>query len=318
MKKILFSHARTALKYGLISLNLKKNDIILTPGYICHVVVDSIKNSYLKHEYYRIDSNLEPDWEHIEEKLKIFPNIKGIIAVHYFGKPQNIEKFLTIKKKYNLFLIEDNAHGYYGRYDNKKFLGEYGDFSISSPRKQFNVFSGGELLIRDELYDLNVFRQLDDKRVNIDFFNFKQKLKKINLIYNTYKFFKNKKEFLDDPNMFREKNISDNLIDKYSKKIINDTNFDDIIKKRREKYLYYQNFCKNNDIKPLFDNLNQYSNPWCFPVYTKNKKERNKVISISSKNKLNLFTWPTLPEELIKNNSEYLNLWKKIICFPTM
>ena len=44
MKKILFSHARTALKYGLLSLNLKNNDIILTPGYICHVAVDSIKN----------------------------------------------------------------------------------------------------------------------------------------------------------------------------------------------------------------------------------------------------------------------------------
>ena len=73
-------------------------------------------------------------------------------------------------------------------------MGEYGDFSISSPRKQFNVFSGGELLIRDELYDLNVFTQLNDKKVNIEFFNFKQKLKKISLIYNTYKFFKNKKK----------------------------------------------------------------------------------------------------------------------------
>ena len=37
--------------------------------------------------------------------------------------------------------------------------------------------------------------------------------------------------------MFREKNISDNLIDKYSKKIINDTNFDAIIKKK-EKNIY--------------------------------------------------------------------------------
>ena len=41
--KFYFSHARTGLKYGLSSLNLKKGDQILIPDFICSSDLQPIK-----------------------------------------------------------------------------------------------------------------------------------------------------------------------------------------------------------------------------------------------------------------------------------
>ena len=71
----IFSHGRTALKYGLKILNIKKNSKILLPGYICHVVVDAIKDSNLDVLYYKNKNYLEPDWEDINNKYNQNTNI---------------------------------------------------------------------------------------------------------------------------------------------------------------------------------------------------------------------------------------------------
>ena len=52
------------------------------------------------------------------------------MMVHYFGQPQQIELFKSFCIDHNLFLIEDNAHGFGGKY-NGKDLGTFGDIGIS-------------------------------------------------------------------------------------------------------------------------------------------------------------------------------------------
>ena len=54
MNTILFSHARTALKFGLLSSIEKKNSYILVPDYICEVVPNTILLNNYKLIYYRI------------------------------------------------------------------------------------------------------------------------------------------------------------------------------------------------------------------------------------------------------------------------
>ena len=50
-------------------------------------------------------------------------------------------------------------------------------------------------------------------------------------------------------------------------------------------------------------------------VFTKNHSESLKWFKWGWDNDLNIFSWPTLPQEiLIKNNNE-LSIWKKLICF---
>ena len=54
----------------------------------------------------------------------------AILMVHYFGRPQNIEKFTYFCQHHSILLLEDNAHGYGGKYKNN-YLGTFGDIGFS-------------------------------------------------------------------------------------------------------------------------------------------------------------------------------------------
>ena len=86
MKTIYFSHARTALKFGLLSSIEDKNSYILVPDYICEVVPNTILSNNYKLIYYKLNSDFTPDWEDINNKSK--QNISAIMMVHFFGIPQ--------------------------------------------------------------------------------------------------------------------------------------------------------------------------------------------------------------------------------------
>ena len=119
----------------------------------------------------------------------------------------------------------------------------------------------------------------------------------------------------EDIDFFRESPINEYLIDDYSKKIILNTDMNILSSAIRKKYDFYYRFALNNDLKPVFEKLNEGSVPWCLPVFTKNHSESLKWFKWGWDNDLNIFSWPTLPQEiLIKNNNE-LSIWKKLICF---
>ena len=52
-------------------------------------------------------------------------------------------------QKNNLIMIEDNAHGFSGEFENK-LLGTNGDIGFTSPRKNLNILSGGLLYIKNK------------------------------------------------------------------------------------------------------------------------------------------------------------------------
>ena len=141
------------------------------------------------------------------------------MCVHYFGNPQNIEDFVNFAKKNNLYLIEDNAHGYMGRFNNNKFIGSIGDIGISSPRKQMDLFSGGSLLINSN-YDFKIGKigYLKKYPVNFKYHEIRQILKNIKIVNKVYQYFKKDKIIYNNPNLFREPKINDYLIDDFSKK----------------------------------------------------------------------------------------------------
>ena len=76
LNKYFFSHARTALKYGLKSLEFNENDRILIPDYNCEVILHPLNELKIKIIYYKINYNFEPDLNDIQTKIK--NNIKGM------------------------------------------------------------------------------------------------------------------------------------------------------------------------------------------------------------------------------------------------
>lgn len=81
----------------------------------------------------------------------ITPKTKAIITVALYGLSPDYDRIIDICKKYNLFLIEDNAECFLGKYKGK-YVGEFGHFSSFSfqASKHITCGEGGILLTSDE------------------------------------------------------------------------------------------------------------------------------------------------------------------------
>ena len=310
MNKYFFSHGRTALKFGLKQLGFKSEEEILIPDFICDVVVNTLKTSGIKYKYYYINDKLEPDWGSLTSLIN--KNSRGILMVHYFGQPQDIKRFKSFCKKFNLLLIEDNAHGYGGSI-NDRFLGTFGDCSIGSPRKTMNVASGGVLFFKEKnkisMEKIPIYKPKFTKKIMIKTFNNFPSIKAF-----VRKKIKSRPKF-EDPSFFREPDILDYQIDEWSEKIIINKDLKELRINRNEKYKYWENFALKNGLNPLYEKLQPNLNPWCFPAYTKNHFESIEWFKWGWEKNINIFSWPNLPEEILNKNDHCIKRWEKLVCF---
>ncbi len=137
----LTQNCTSSLEIAMILINLKKNDEVIMPSYTFTSTANAVLLRGAKPVFVDInpgDINLDPK---LVEK-KINKKTKAILVVHYGGNSCDMEYFLKLKKKYNLFLIEDAAHAFLGKYKNK-FLGTLGDFGAFSFHETKN-FVGGQ------------------------------------------------------------------------------------------------------------------------------------------------------------------------------
>lgn len=76
---------------------------------------------------------------------------KAIITVSLYGLAPDYDKIIDICKKYNLYLIEDNAECFLGEYKGK-LVGEFGDFASFSfqASKHITAGEGGMLITNSE------------------------------------------------------------------------------------------------------------------------------------------------------------------------
>jgi CDP-6-deoxy-D-xylo-4-hexulose-3-dehydrase len=86
-----------------------------------------------------------------DEKLleAITPKTKAIMMAHTLGNPFNLELVLELRKKHNLWVIEDGCDALGGTYQNQK-LGSFGDLSTLSfyPAHHITTGEGGAVLTK--------------------------------------------------------------------------------------------------------------------------------------------------------------------------
>jgi len=152
--------ARNAIFHGLRALGIRRGEKILVPAYLCTAAVEPIEHFGAEVEFYAIHRNCEPDWEDLEAKVRC--NVRAVMAVHYFGFPCDIQKFCALRERYGVFLIEDCAHVLDGIPNNPHQLGQWGDFSVFSPRKFVAVFDGGTLRLNRSAPGFHVRFQFED------------------------------------------------------------------------------------------------------------------------------------------------------------
>lgn len=151
-KALLTTSCTHALEMTALLLDIQPGDEVIIPSF----TFVSTVNAYVLRGAKPVFADIRPDTLNIDEtKLEslITPKTKAIVVVHYAGVACEMDTILQIAAKYNLEIIEDNAHGLYGKYKGK-YLGTFGAMATQSfhETKNFTCGEGGALLINDGRY----------------------------------------------------------------------------------------------------------------------------------------------------------------------
>lgn len=120
-----------ALHLPLLALGIGPGDEVIVPTLTYIATANAVK--YCGGTPVFVDSdpitwNINPELI----KQKITANTKGIIVVHLYGHPVDMDPVLEIAKEHNLFIIEDSAEAHGAKYKGRCVgsIGDVGTFSF--------------------------------------------------------------------------------------------------------------------------------------------------------------------------------------------
>lgn len=131
---------KTGLAWTFKALGLEPGTQVLMPAYHCTAMVEPLEWFGLKPLFYRLNEDLSIDYADLESRLD--EDCKALVAVHYFGFPQDGPRLRAFCDDAGLALIEDCCHSFFGS-DRGQTLGSFGDFAVGSLPKFFPFQSGG-------------------------------------------------------------------------------------------------------------------------------------------------------------------------------
>lgn len=140
-----FFWARNAVYHALRALKLSPGGQVLLPAYLCNTAVEPVLAYGMDVQFYAIDRRCRADFKEIESKIG--SRTEAVLAVHYFGFPQDMRTFRELCDRHRIALLEDCAHTLTRTSGDTPF-GKYGDASIFSWRKFLPVHDGGELRLK--------------------------------------------------------------------------------------------------------------------------------------------------------------------------
>ena len=151
-KALLTTSCTHALEMTALLLDIQPGDEVIIPSF----TFVSTVNAFVLRGAKPVFADVRPDTLNIDENLiesLITSRTKAIVVVHYAGVGCEMDTIMDIAKKYNIVVIEDNAHGLFGKYKGK-YLGTFGAMATQSfhETKNFTCGEGGALLINDPQY----------------------------------------------------------------------------------------------------------------------------------------------------------------------
>ena len=144
------SSGTDALHLALIAANLKPGDEVITVASSYIATSNSIIHAGGKPVFCDINEEYLIDTRQIPRKIT--KKTKGILPVHLYGHPADIEEINNIAEKHDLFVIEDCAQSH-GAFYKGKMTGNYGImgcFSFYSTKNMTVCGDGGMVTTNDE------------------------------------------------------------------------------------------------------------------------------------------------------------------------
>jgi dTDP-4-amino-4,6-dideoxygalactose transaminase len=151
-KALLTTNCTHALEMTALLLDIQTGDEVIIPDF----TFVSTVNAFVLRGAKPIFVDIRPDTLNLDEtKLEalITPRTKAIVPVHYAGVGCEMDVILEIANRHGVPVVEDNAHGLFGKYKGQ-WLGTFGVMAAQSfhETKNFSCGEGGALLINDEKY----------------------------------------------------------------------------------------------------------------------------------------------------------------------
>ncbi len=151
-KALLTTSCTHALEMTALLLNLEPGDEVIIPSF---TFVSSV-NAFVLRGARPVFIDVRPDTLNMDEtqfERLITPRTKAVVPVHYAGVGCEMDVIMEIAARHNVAVVEDNAHGLFGKYRGKP-LGTFGQLATQSfhETKNFNCGEGGALLVNDPEY----------------------------------------------------------------------------------------------------------------------------------------------------------------------
>lgn len=151
-KALLTTSCTHALEMTALLLDIQPGDEIIMPSF----TFVSTVNAFVLRGGVPVFADIRPDTLNIDERqieALVTPRTKAIVVVHYGGVGCEMDAILDIAGRHSLSVIEDNAHGLFGKYKGKP-LGAFGSMATQSFHETKNIScgEGGALIINDPQY----------------------------------------------------------------------------------------------------------------------------------------------------------------------
>lgn len=150
VKKVLLTTSCThALEMAALLLDVGPGDEVIIPSF----TFVSTVNAFVLRGAKPVFIDIRRDTLNLDEnqlESLISPATRAIVCVHYAGVGCEMDRILAIGKRHGIPVVEDNAHGLFGRY-RERFLGTFGSLATQSfhETKNFSCGEGGALLINE-------------------------------------------------------------------------------------------------------------------------------------------------------------------------
>lgn len=150
-----------ALELSALLLGLRPGDEVIVPSF----TFVSTVNAFVLRGVKPVFVDIRPDTLNLDEQLVlryVNKRTKAVVVVHYGGVGAEMDDLAQMTSSAGAALIEDNAHGLFGRYRGRS-LGSFGCLSTLSFHETKNVHcgEGGAIVINDPslVSDAEVIRE---------------------------------------------------------------------------------------------------------------------------------------------------------------
>src|SRR5438874_221543 len=129
-RALLTTSCTHALEMAALLLDIQPGDEVIVPSF----TFVSTANAFVLHGAKPVFVDIRPDTLNLDERLveaAVTPRTRAIVPVHYAGVACEMDAIMDVAARHGVAVIEDNAHGIFGRYRDRT-LGTFGRLATLS------------------------------------------------------------------------------------------------------------------------------------------------------------------------------------------